>query len=123
MLLRVDANPQVADINGNTPLHFFALAAAEEGVAKGDSKKDEKGTAKQKEERNKSKRNADAIEALASNRKCQNWYGESLRPLSFIRFLVGKCEIDFIFNAVVLLLAFQQRGLCPSHHRSNVGQA
>jgi hypothetical protein len=82
MLLRVGANPQVADINGNTPLHFFAIAAAEEGVIKGDSKKDEKGTAKQKEERNRAKRNTDVIEALISNKKCLNWYRNCFRSLA-----------------------------------------
>jgi hypothetical protein len=61
-------------MNGNTPLHFFALAAAEEGVRKDDAKRDERGTSKQKEERNKAKRNADVIEALFSNKKCLNWY-------------------------------------------------
>jgi hypothetical protein len=47
MLLRVNANPQVADMNGNTPLHFFALVAAEEVVIKGDAN-NEKGTTKRK---------------------------------------------------------------------------
>ncbi len=97
MLLRVNANPEVADINGNTPLHFFALAAAEEGVTKGDAKKDEKGTTKQKEERNKAKRNSDAIEALASNRKCKNWYGE-IFP-SYIFDLCSRCCSDACVSA------------------------
>jgi hypothetical protein len=107
MLLRVNANPQVADIHGNTPLHFFALAAAEEGVIKGDAK-NEKGTTKQKEERNKAKRNADVIEALVANKKCQNWYGNRNR---------------IHYQSTLLMLAFQQRRPCTRHHHGDVGQA
>jgi hypothetical protein len=73
ILLRQKADPMVADISGNTPLHFFAIAAAEDcsisnGEKKGDKDKKSKMKLKAKE-----KRHAALLEALGCNLKCCNW--------------------------------------------------
>ena len=64
----------VADINGNTPLHFFAIAAAEDSTKQESAKKDDKDKDKKPnlKVKAKAKRHAALIEALGCNLKCRN---------------------------------------------------
>ena len=74
LLLRAGADPMVADINGNTPLHFFAIAAAEFSPKNASDKKDDKEKVKEATAKLKAmqKRHTNLVELLGCNRKCRN---------------------------------------------------
>ena len=64
----------VADVNGNTPLHFFAMTAAEDSPKKDGEKKDDKDKKSKGKSNTKEKRHAAVVEALGCNLKCCNWF-------------------------------------------------